>query len=60
MMSHLVVEKKSGLGMGEEKIFWAVWSEKKKYNESDDRDRESVFVHLSCPNLKMSLLLCVT
>lgn len=29
MMSHLAAEKKkSGLGMGEGKFFWAVWSEK--------------------------------
>lgn len=36
--------------MGEGKFFWAVWSEKKKDNDSDDGDRESAFVRLSCPN----------
>lgn len=40
-------------------FIWAVWSEKKN-NESDDRQRQRAFVRLSCPNLKMPLMLCVT
>lgn len=62
MMFHLVVEKKIQVFGWESKFFSRLFGLKKKstVRVMIDRDRESAFVRLTCPNLKISLLLCVT